>query len=341
MEPLMPEKWQDRLKIKDSVLDPLSSTLMPTLPWYHAYWNEDRDDRSNRVSDEEYTDSETYRSPELMDEALESRGISTAVLMGHEIKFLSAVPTPDYTASLASAYNELLHENWLEGSDRLKGAIVLAMNNPTAAVEEIHRYADNDDMVTALIYSGTDLPLGHEYYEPIYAAAEEEDVTITIITSGNMVKRQTSLTQPDHYVTFDSLLPLNHMSNMTSMVFQGIFDKYPDLDIVWGGEGVGWILPAMWRTTRYYRNFDPQVPYELEMEPMEYIERNCYVTTYSLGQYDSAVVEPLFDMIGYENILFGSGYPHWNADGVNALPDLSESQGKLVLSENARKVYAM
>jgi len=336
----VPEPWSTKLNIKSKVEDPAAGTLMATLPWYHAYWNEDSPEYDRPDSDD-YTRSEEYRSPEKIDEHLAERGVDTALLTGHQIKFLPAVMNPEFTAVIASAYNELLTDLWLNSSDRLKGGIVVPMNNPDAAVEEIEKYADHPNMVTAIFFGGTELPFGHRDYRPIFDAVAAANLPVTILTSENPVHRQVAMGLPKHYATFNTNVTQNHYVNLVSMLFQGLFDEYPDIDFVWAGEGMGWILQPMWRSTRYYRNLEPQVPKTLEKEPHEYIENN-YVTTYPMPHLDSETTARLINMVGAENIMYASGYPHWNHDEPDALPDeLSDDDQEKILTGNVKQVYGL
>lgn len=327
---LVDPKWQDRLKTKSITRDPIGGTIVPTLPWYHASFNEDTDD----------VDPAQFRTPETFETYLEERDIDAGLLTGHAVKFLPGKPDPAYAASFASAYNELLSSKWVGLSDRLKGGILVTQKNPDAAVAEIRKYADDPDMVTVLLYGGSDLPLGHEYHYPIYEAAAEAEMPITIHSSGNPVHRQTAGGLPEHFVTYDSNLAQNHMANMLSMVYQGVFDEFPDLDVVWAGEGIGWLPQTKWRGTRYYRNLEKFSP-PLEREPGDYITDNCYVTTYSLSSLPDDVLSKYIDMVGVENILYASGFPHWNADDVDVLPSLSEDDTDQIMRANAKRVYGL
>lgn len=339
MKDLVPEQWQKRLFIKSKIQDPVSGTIMPTLPWYHAYWNEDTASPDPEHS-EAYTDSEIYRSPSAMAEVLADRGVGTALLTGHVVNFLPAIPNPDYAAALASAYNTLVAEDWVTESDRLKGAVVLPTAKPSAAAEEIRTYADHPDMVAALAFGGGRLPLGHDHLRPIYEAVVEAELPLMIHRSGNPTYRQTSMGLPQHYVTHDANLVQNHMTNVLSLVFQGVFDDFPDLEVVWAGEGVSWILHTLWRATRYYRNLEGESP-PLDHEPIDYLAENMSFVTYPLERLTEEWTAQLFEMVGVEHVIFGSGYPHWNHDDLDVLPDLPDRERALVTRENAERVFGL
>lgn len=337
MADYVPDRYKRRLKIKSKIQDPVSGTIIPTLPRYHAYWNEDSPDHDS--PSDKYTNSAQYRSPKKMAKYLEQENVETALLTGHELKFLPALPSPEYAAALASAYNSILKEEWLAESNRFKGSILVAPEQPEAAAEEIRKYASDPDMVSVLIYSGGRFPLGFEYLNPVWEASAEANMPVMIHTSGNPRYRQSSMGVEEHYVTRDTNLWQNHMANIISLVYEGVLDRHPELDIIWAGEGASWILHALWRTTRYWRNQEGTIgtsPPQLRQEPIEYLDTNFYLSTYPLGATDSGITMEMFDMVGTENILFGSGYPHWDHDTSDSLQDLSEEDKQMILRENAK-----
>lgn len=339
MKDMVPQKWQQRLSIKAKLQDPVSGTLVPTLPWTHAYWNEDTDEYERPP--DAYTNSAQYRSPDAMEAHLEAQGVRAALLTGHVVKFFPALKNEEYKVAIATAYNELLKRRWLADSDVLKGAILVNPNKPEAAIAEIEKYADDPDFVTVLMYGGEQLTLGHEFYHPVYEAVADSGMPLTIHTSGNPIHRQTAMGRPIKYVTYDTNLVHNHMSNLTSFIYQGVFDKYPELTTVWAGEGVEWILQPLWRAARFHRNEGLDVP-DIAHEPEEYIREHCYLTTYPLGRHDTDAMNTLYEMVGFDRILYGSGYPHWNGDVPDDVAShLSDERRAQVFTENPHAVYGV
>lgn len=342
MKDLVPTAWQRRLEIKSQIQDPVTGSLVPTVPWQHAFWNEDAPEYDRRY--DEYTNSKEYTSPSELEGRLREQGVEYGILTGHEMKFLPALPDPQYASELAKAYNTLIKTEWLAATDAFKGAVLVHADRPSDAAEEISKYADDPDMVSVLLYGGGKFPLGHDYLEPIYEAATTADMPLMIHTSGNAIHHQTALGLPEHYVTFDTNLAQNHMSNMASLIFHGVLDRYPDLDVIWAGAGVTWVLHWVWRATRYWRNIagstGTNAPRELRQDPMDYIDTNFYFTTYPLEAFEPAILQELFEMVGTENVLFGSGYPHWDHDGHKDLPVvLAEDEG--IMYANAARLFGL
>jgi predicted TIM-barrel fold metal-dependent hydrolase len=337
MKDLVDEKWYRRLNVKSKIHDPMAGSLMPNGPLYNAFWNEDSPDYG-RPDSGEYTNSDLYSTPDLLEAYLQDQGVETAILTGHELRYITSLPNTDYQANIASAYNELLRRDWVEPSDIMKGAFLITPDDPEQAVEEIEKFADHDDFVTALVYGGGKFLLGHKYLNPIYEAAEKHDLTLTIQTSGNPTYRQVVGGVPEHHVEFDANLVQNHMTNLINMVLQGVFERHPDLKVVWAGEGVAWLLQTMWRSTRYYRN-ETASDIDLAREPHEYVEDCCYATTYSMNYLGDDGLSDIYEMFGFDKVIYGSGFPFWNHDEPDDLPPLSEHETAKITRENAGQVY--
>ena len=62
---------------------------------------------------------------------------------------------------------------WLDKEPRLRASIVVPVQNPEMAVDEINRVAPDKRFVQVLMLVMDDMPLGKRHYWPIYAAAAE------------------------------------------------------------------------------------------------------------------------------------------------------------------------
>src|SRR4051794_18813197 len=110
---------------------------------------------------------------------LDAHGISRAVLIGGEVLGLGAMPDPDAAALIASAYNDWLAETWLSADDRYRGNLVVGAQDPAAAAREIHRAARHPRFVGGLL-PPTHVPMGQRHYYPVYEAAAEHGLPITV-----------------------------------------------------------------------------------------------------------------------------------------------------------------
>ena len=116
---------------------------------------------------------------------------------------------------------------------------------------------------------------------------------------------------------------------MTSIVTDGLFERFPKLKIVSVEAGAGYAPYLMDRLDAKYEVFEGLVP--LKKKPSEYMRSNCYFVAEPMERTTQMVLE----LVGNDNILWGSDYPH--IDGladVGVHPPLAD-----VLSRNAQRIF--
>src|SRR4051812_19498697 len=110
---------------------------------------------------------------------LDANGIDRAVLIGGEVLGLGAMPDPDAAAMIASAYNDWLAETWLAADERYRANLVVGAQDPVAAAREIRR-AGQDRRFVAVLLPLTNILMGQRHYYPIYEAAAEVGLPVTV-----------------------------------------------------------------------------------------------------------------------------------------------------------------
>ena len=101
---------------------------------------------------------------------LDRHGIAMAIcncLYGVQV-----LQSEDMAQAITRALNDWIAREWLDREPRLRASIVLPMQNPQMAVEEMRRVAADTRFVQALMLVMGEMPLGKRYYWPIYEAAE-------------------------------------------------------------------------------------------------------------------------------------------------------------------------
>ena len=75
---------------------------------------------------------------------------------------------------VARAWNDGQIEHWLKADPRYRGSIAVNMNDPAAAVREIHRArAAHERMKLVLVCGEATHLYGHRAYWPVYQACHE------------------------------------------------------------------------------------------------------------------------------------------------------------------------
>ena len=133
----------------------------------------------------------------------------------------------------------------------------------------------------------------------------------------------------------------NMQSVLTSLVFEGVFERYPTLRVVIMEGGLGWIPALRERMDKHWSRLRSEVPH-LKRPPSEYIKENVWFTTQPMEEPDPA--EHLRDTLGWiglDRLLFATDYPHWDYDDPRAAMPLRllPEEREAFFIGNARALY--
>ncbi len=284
---------------------------------------------------------------ELMREQLLDRhGIERGLLLWGAGQYISAMANLYLATEVARAANDWCIDEWLtDRDDRLYSTILVANQHPEAAAEEIRRVGPHPRFAGVLfLSSGAGKPFGHPIYHPIYEAAAELDLPIVIHVGGESLPGQnvapTASGVPAFYVELHAHMPQGIMTHMMSLIFHGVFDKYPGLRVVFAETGLGWVPWFLWRMDTGYKGVRREAPW-MKKHPSEYFYEHIRMSTQPLDQSPEPeqLVELLKMMNGKETLVFSSDYPHWDGDGPDYVArHLPADWLPSVFRENAMKV---
>ena len=106
----------------------------------------------------------------------------------------------DMAAAFARALNDWLAKEWLDRDPRLRGSIVVSLQNTEYAVDEIERCAKDARFVQILVLAMQEIPLGRRALWPVYAAAERHRLPLGIHAGSTFRHSTTSLGWPSYYI---------------------------------------------------------------------------------------------------------------------------------------------
>jgi uncharacterized protein len=278
------------------------------------------------------------------EQLLDGNGVSRAVLIGGEVLGLGAMPDPDAAAVIASAYNGWLADTWLSADERYRGNLVVGAQDPRLAAEEIRR-AGADQRFVAVLLPLTNLLMGDRHYYPIYEAAAELGLPITVHpNSGEGIFRTSPPMAggtPTYYVEWHSGLSQVFQANVISLVCHGVFERFPGLKVILTEGGLGWIPDVMWRLDKNVKGLRDEVPWVRRL-PSEYIVDHVRFTTQPLPEPKRRHhLHVLCEIVHAERtLMYSSDYPHWDYDDPrHALTTLPAEIRQRVKAENAIATY--
>jgi predicted TIM-barrel fold metal-dependent hydrolase len=252
-----------------------------------------------------------------------------------------ALFSEDLGVAFARAINDWIAREWLDRDARLRASIVVPTQNAERAVDEIERCAADRRFVQILLLVGSELPLGRRQNWPIYSAAERLGLPIGV-HAGSTYRHPVTPVGWTSYYTEDYVNQAPaFQSQLTSLVAEGVFAKFPNLTVVLMESGVSWLPAYLWRLTKFWKGLRSEIPWVSD-PPATIVRERVRLTTQPFDAPDDPDgIERLMDHMGSdEMLLFATDYPHWQFEGNQALPQgLSPSLRQKIMAENPLRTY--
>jgi predicted TIM-barrel fold metal-dependent hydrolase len=225
--------------------------------------------------------------------------------------------------AMLHAYNDWLGQEYCaEAPDRLLGVGVLPVSSIDAAVAEL-KHCKELGLPTVNVAA---FPAGHRYPsdedDRFWAAALDLEMPLTVHVSMSardnaeepvFVYPKTPLAAEWAATDYAQRLyryVLRGATNAVQMVLHGVFDRFPELKIYFAENQIGWIPLFLQQLDRQYERSYHWAMRELGVKPLkrlpsEYIKEHCY-----WGFFDDPVGIRMLDMIGIDNVMWSTDFPH-------------------------------
>jgi predicted TIM-barrel fold metal-dependent hydrolase len=271
---------------------------------------------------------------------LDPNHIEYGILLGQEYRPIPSLPDADYATAMARAYNDWMLAQWIEPEARLKGCAIVATQLPQQAAKEIERIGPHPGIVGVLVPNGTRVLYGQRYYDPIYDACVTHDLPLVIHTGseGDGMNGQAS-----YYIEKRQGRPLGYQEHIASMVFEGLFERYPTLKVVFVEGGFIWLPTFLWHLDADWKALGNEVPW-VKKAPSEYVFEHCRFTTQPMESPEpQRRLLTVFEWAKAEQtLMFASDYPHFDYDSPEqSLPPLPDALRHRIFAENARELFKL
>ena len=181
---------------------------------------------------------------------LDEFGVVRALLLPIQATVVSIATGSAEAAVLASAYNDYFADHWLAADERFRLAIVVAPQDPTKAAAEIRRWAKNPK-VAAVWLPPIGILLGNHYYHPILEAADETGLAVVLHPTGwdgNFIGSPAFAGGiPSSYTERYCDIAQMALGYLSSLVFEGIFERFKNLRVIMAEYGWTWVPAQLWR----------------------------------------------------------------------------------------------
>ena len=250
-------------------------------------------------------------------------GVQVDVLYPSMGRRLYGLKDAGLQSACLKAYNDWLNDYCGEAPDRLVGIAALSVLDIAWSIEELKR-CSSLRFRGALLPSA--LPEGRSYadpvFDPLWVVAQDLNFPVSFHLgmpqgtdrAGSVNMRMGGSLEGGR----DRLREITEPQiNLVDMLYGGVFQRFPQLQIVFAEYNLCWVLPLLRKMDSMIRRTRAQTPDgpTLFMLPSEYVARQVHITF----QEDRVGILGT-EVFGENNYMWASDYPH----GGSAWPHCRE-----------------
>ena len=326
----VPEPWKSRIEDHKNPLVPSSTG-----------------DRFvyGRIQRDEINYPQEDMTPDEIPLVMNHVGVDKIVLLPNKMLTFGDVSAKERATVLANAYIDYMLDRVVDPDEGIYTQAIIPFQDPEASVDLIERVGEEEAVRCAcFITKGPEPPLGDRKYDIIYEACEKAGLPAVFHASGSSLDHFYVQGYEKFIETHTLGFLFNNMSQMVSLLVQGVPEKFPDLDIVFQESGLFWVPMLGHRLDTEYMKRQSEAPL-LEKRPSEYMKDFYYGTQPLEVPEDESELEQVFESIGGpEQIMYASDYPHWDYDPPSVIEDLGFLNGdekSRVLGGTAEEMYGI
>lgn len=263
---------------------------------------------------------------------LDDAGLSATVLFPTAGLSFGLINDPLWACGLAQGYNNWLHDRFMQVAPwRIKGMALIPVQNPAEAAKELRRAVSDLGMVGGILPAvGLQRAFGAREFWPVYEAAQELDVVLAV---HGAPAYDLGLERFQKLIEVRALThPFSQMIQITSMIFNGVFDAFPRLRVAYCEAGCGWAPFMRERLDMEYHGRTAQAP-ELKCLPSEHLGGG---RIFFHCELDEEGLSSAVQRLGREDIFFSaSDWPHESRFEYPA--KIEEFMGRTDITDSAKR----
>lgn len=252
---------------------------------------------------------------------------------------------PALEMGMYRAYHRWMEEYCGAFPGRLGGVILASVRDIEGSVAEIRRWGKSRWAWGVLPYAPYGTPLDHPDLEPVWAAAQEHDLAVTLHTFTVMPPYA-----PGGLDTWDNLFlqrsaahPWCGMRNMAALIGGGVMDRFPKLRVGTLEAGHGWLPFWMKRIDEHAETIRAAIA-PLKGKPSEYVMSGRYFQSIEIPE-GAQLTNAVADLVGENVLMYASDYPHGESHFPKSVElvlgwDMAEARKRTLFWDNAVRFYA-
>lgn len=245
----------------------------------------------------------------------------------------------DWGIALAQAYNDWMHETFTKDNPNIHAMALLPMQDPSAGAKELERAVTQLGAPGGVLIAGhLRRPFGDSCYDVLYETAQRLDTMLAVHAGGPGDRFEMLGPIESRCIGHPSSLIIE----MTSMMFGGVFDRFPTLRFSFMEGGIAWALFLRERMHEAYEQWAVQAP-ALKRDPDEHLSSG---RIFFHCEADERIIPYAVSTLGDDVLLYASDFPHIAPEKIlhekeefMARTDLSEAAKAKIMRDNALRLY--
>ena len=254
---------------------------------------------------------------------------------------------PAYVTAMCDAYNRWLGDV-LAGQERLKWVGVVNLDNITESARQVKEAKELGAVGMMILGTAGDRLLDDPSLLPFYEAISESDLPLAVHVGWSCPSINNLYTHiyPSGVIPFT--MPV--LMGLVSMMSGGIFDRFPNLRVVYLEAGCLWVHFILDRLHHRFQHsaknlanvVSRTVPIQ-KLAPMEYVKKG---NLYFSAEVEDGLLPQVLELVGDGQIMFGSDMPHGDRERFAARmlqerTDISDAAKTKILESNPVRFYGL
>jgi uncharacterized protein len=254
---------------------------------------------------------------------------------------------PAYMNAMCDAYNRWLGDV-LSGQERLKWVGVANLDDISAAVQQVKGAKQLGAVGMMILGTAGDRLLDDQSLLPFYQAVATEDLPLAVHVGWACPSLNNLYTHiyPSGVIPF--LMPV--LMGLVSMMSGGIFDRFPNLRVVYLEAGCLWVHFILERLHHRFEHSGKNLvnvvsrtaPIQ-KLSPEEYIKNG---NIYFSSEVEDILLPQVLELVGDGQIMFASDMPHGDRERFAAKTlqdrkDIRDAAKTKILESNPAKFYRL
>lgn len=267
-------------------------------------------------------------------------GVQAEVLYTSNGMALFGLDDAELQRACFRVYNDWVAEFASHDRRRLHPIALISLEDVGEGVKELERAAKLG-LKGAMIWGSAppDRPYSSEIYDPFWQAASELKMPLSLhVVTGKEKGPETGFrTMTTVYMN----LIHEVQRSLSTIIFSGVLERFPQLMIVSAENDSGWLPHYMYRADHAWEKFGTIGKRPIPLRPSEYIRRQLWATF-----QDDPIGPATYKFFGEDNYMWASDFPHTDSTWPNSrtvierdFAGVPEPVAEKIVYSNAARLY--